>query len=99
MFTALALIALPSALGLHLLPDRTLIIVAWISQTFIQLVALSLLQISQNAQGSAADKRAELTYKDVEAILHEIGELHRHLDESAAGDTKRPRRSRGTPLG
>lgn len=80
VFTLLALVALPSVLGLTLFPPRTLLIVGWISQTLIQLVMLAILQLGQNLQATAADKRAEATYADAEAILHESHEIHRHLE-------------------
>src|ERR1035438_8815159 len=60
-FALLALIALPSAL--HAGP---LAIVQWVSQTFIQLVLLSVIMVGQAVQSSAADKRSEQTYNDAE---------------------------------
>ena len=79
LFGILALIALPGVLGLSLLPDRSLLIVAWVSQTFIQLVMLAVLQLGQNLQAAGADKRAEATYLDAEAVLHEILSAQDHL--------------------
>lgn len=84
LFTLLALVALPSVLGLSLFPPRTLLIVGWVSQTLIQLVMLAILQLGQNLQASAADKRAEATYADAEAILHEALEIHAHLEAQDA---------------
>lgn len=83
-FFVLALIALPPVLGLNWLPPRSLLIVGWISQTMIQLVMLAILQLGQNIQGSAADRRAEATYTDAEAILHEALEIHAHLEAQDA---------------
>ena len=37
--------------------------------------------VGQSVQGGAADKRAELTYNDAEAVLHECLEIQRHLLE------------------
>jgi len=65
-FAALALIALPQALQSGLFPT-----VQWISQTFIQLVMLSVIMVGQNILSRASDKRAIQTYMDAEAILHE----------------------------
>jgi hypothetical protein len=73
-FAALALIALPFV-------HTTLEWIQWISQTFIQLVMLSVIMVGQGVQGSAADKRAEQTYNDAEAVLHECLEIQRHLQE------------------
>jgi hypothetical protein len=40
---------------------------------------LSILMVGQNIQGRAADKRAQDTYSDAEAILHECLQLQAHL--------------------
>ena len=75
LFTLLALVSLPTVLGTH----NKLIIVAWIAQTFLQLVLLPIIIVGQNVQAAAADKRAEDTYKDAEAVLHEAIEIQKHL--------------------
>ena len=74
-FAVLALIALPSALA----DGSMLAIVQWISQTFIQLVMLSVIMVGQNILGRAADKRADLTYQDAEATFHEAEQIQAHL--------------------
>jgi hypothetical protein len=74
-FTLLALISLPAAVK----SGDIIIIVAWIAQTFLQLVLLPIIIVGQNVQGKAADKRAIQTYKDAEAILHECLQLQAHL--------------------
>lgn len=84
LFTLLALVSLPSALKTH---DK-IIIVAWIAQTFLQLVLLPIIIVGQNVQAKAADKRAEDTYKDAEAVLHEALEIQRHLAAQDAVLTK-----------
>jgi len=73
-FAVLALIALPSALGGGLLP-----LIQWVSQTFIQLVMLSVIMVGQGILGRAADKRSEMTYQDAEAIFHEAEQIQAHL--------------------
>ena len=73
-FACLALLVLPQAIGGGLLA-----LVQWISQTFIQLVMLSVIMVGQNILGKAADKRALMTYKDADATFHEVGVLHDHL--------------------
>jgi hypothetical protein len=73
-FATLALVALPSALG-----SGPLAIVQWISQTFIQLVLLSIIMVGQNIIGKASDKRAEMTYKDADASFHEAEQIQQHL--------------------
>jgi hypothetical protein len=75
VFAAIALLSLPSAIS-----SRNLtIIVAWISSNFLQLVLLPIIIVGQNLQAKASDKRAEDTYKDAEAVLHEANEIQKHL--------------------
>jgi hypothetical protein len=50
-------------------------IIAWIAQTFLQLVLLSVIMVGQNVQSLAADARAANTFKDAEAILDRL-DLH-----------------------
>lgn len=75
LFAILALVSLPSAIT----SGNILVIIAWIAQTFLQLVLLPIIIVGQNAQAVAADKRAEATYKDAEAVLHEALEIQAHL--------------------
>lgn len=74
-FAALALVSLPSAVGSH----SPVVLVSWISQTFLQLVLLSVIIVGQNVLAAAADKRAEATYNDADAVLHEVVKLQEHL--------------------
>ena len=67
VFTFLALLGLPAALK----PGGEGII-AWIAQTFLQLVLLSVIIVGQNVQSLAADARAENTFNDTEAILDRL---------------------------
>jgi hypothetical protein len=72
-----------AALALFVLPDAVkspLLLVQWISQTFIQLVMLSIIIVGQNIQGKAADKRAQMTFEDAAATLYEAEEIQRHLE-------------------
>lgn len=75
LFAGLALVSLPAAIQSH----DTIIIVAWISQTFFQLVLLPIIIVGQNIQGEAADQRAQQTYNDAEAVLHEAMQIQEHL--------------------
>jgi hypothetical protein len=52
--------------------------VSWISQTFLQLVLLSVIIVGQNVL-AAADKRSEATYNDADAVLHEAVKIQEHL--------------------
>lgn len=73
-FAALALVALPQALGGGLLA-----LIQWVSQTFIQLVMLSVIMVGQNILSRASDKRADMTYRDAEATFHEAQQIQAHL--------------------
>ena len=73
-FAILALIVLPQAIAGGLLT-----FVQWVSQTFIQLVMLSVIMVGQNVLGRAADKRAAMTYQDADATFHEAGQIQAHL--------------------
>lgn len=75
VFTILALVALPGALA----TGQAVVIVAWISQAFLQLVLLSIIMVGGNVASKAADARADSTWKDAEMILHEAIELQKHL--------------------
>jgi cobalamin biosynthesis protein CobD/CbiB len=74
VFAAVALVGLPAALR----PGGEGII-AWIAQTFLQLVLLSIIIVGQNIAAASSDKRAEGTFKDAEAILSEAIEIQKHL--------------------
>jgi hypothetical protein len=74
IFAALALFGLPAAIHNGLGG-----IVQWIAQTFLQLVLLSIIIVGQNVQAAAADERAENTYQDAEAVLHEALQIQEHL--------------------
>src|SRR3984957_7813681 len=54
-------------------------IVSWVAQTFLQLVLLSLIMVGQNVQAAAADKRAEATFHDASATLHEVAHIQGQL--------------------
>ncbi len=74
-FAVLALVALPDALATGgLLP-----LIQWVSQTFIQLVMLSVIMVGQNILASASDRRADMTYQDADATFHEAEEIQSHL--------------------
>ena len=73
-FALLALVVLPDAIK-----GGTLTLIQWVSQTFIQLVMLSVIMVGQNILGKASDKRAEMTYQDADATLHEAGQIQAHL--------------------
>jgi hypothetical protein len=74
-FAGLALVSLPAAIASH----NPVILVSWVSQTFLQLVLLSIIIVGQNVQAAASDKRAEATYEDADAVLHTALQIQDHL--------------------
>ena len=71
-FAVLALISLPSAIKSH----DPIIIVAWIAQTFLQLVLLPIIIVGQNVQAAASDARAESDHETLLAIHTLTAEVH-----------------------
>lgn len=67
VFGIIALIGLPAALR----PGGEGII-AWIAQTFLQLVLLSVIMVGQNVQSIASDLRSQHTYDDAVLILDRL---------------------------
>ncbi|MGO9341947.1 MAG: hypothetical protein ACLP6E_05440 [Acidimicrobiales bacterium] len=47
-------------------------IIAWIAQTFLQLVLLSVIMVGQNVQSVASDIRSQHTYDDTVEILDRL---------------------------
>jgi hypothetical protein len=68
LFAAIALISLPAAIR----TGDTLIIVAWVAQTFLQLVLLSIIMVGQGIASEAVDKKISETH---EAVLVELAEV------------------------
>ncbi len=78
IFCLLALISLPAAIASHDL----IVIVGWIAQTFLQLVLLSIIMVSQNLQNRHTEMRAEHEFelniqeeKQNELILNKLDEI------------------------
>ncbi len=80
LFTLLALVSAPSALK----SGDKIIIVAWIAQTFLQLVLLPIIIVGQNVQAAAADARSQATYDDAAAVLDEARQIQKHLEAQDA---------------
>jgi hypothetical protein len=59
IFAAIALISLPSALK----SGDTVIIVAWIAQTFLQLVLLSIIMVGQDVQSRSVEQKINETHE------------------------------------
>jgi hypothetical protein len=99
LFCVIALISLPAILieaGVltdgdvpHFFTKPGLIlIVAWIAQTFIQLVLLSIIMVGQNVQSVASDARAAHTYEDAEEIKKAVLAALDRLDVHTEGGLK-----------
>jgi len=73
-FAAIALISLPEAIRGGPGP-----LIAWIAQTFLQLVLLSIIMVGQKVESAASETRAIDTYHDAEAILAEAVQIQKHL--------------------
>ena len=73
IFGILALLSLPDAIRGGMAP-----LIAWIAQTFLQLVLLSVIMVGQKVAAAASDKQALQTYQDAEALIKIQDEMH-HL--------------------
>ena len=78
-FAAIALISLPSSIQ-----GGVSTLIAWIAQTFLQLVLLSVIMVGQKVAAAASDKQALQTYKDAEALLKIQDEMHRLIEVNNA---------------
>ena len=76
-FTLIALISLPDAVK----GGRSTLI-AWIAQTFLQLVLLSIIMVGQKVAAAGSDKQAQQTYDDAEALLQITDEMHKLLKQN-----------------
>ena len=71
-FALLALISLPAAIASH----QVIIIVAWIAQTFLQLVLLPIIIVGQNVIQTANDARAEADHETLTAVHQLTIQVH-----------------------
>jgi hypothetical protein len=68
LFGVIALVSLPAAIS----SGQVIIIIAWIAQTFLQLVLLSIIMVGQTVQSVASDARAAKEFADTETILDRL---------------------------
>jgi hypothetical protein len=90
LFCVLALLSLPAVLSgfgtfAHTFPTwmvraSIIALVAWVAQTFIQLVLLPALMVGQNLQNEAADARSAKTFEDVEDARQRLEQVIDLLD-------------------
>jgi hypothetical protein len=76
-FAGLALISFPAAIRSGTAP-----LVAWIAQTFLQLVLLSIIMVGQKVAAAKSDRQLEQTYRDAEALLKISDEIHGLLKQN-----------------
>ena len=82
LFTVLALFSLPAVVSNFrafrgafpgwLIRASIIALVAWVAQTFIQLVLLPIIMVGQNVQAEASDARAAKTFADTETIVDRL---------------------------
>lgn len=58
VFAAIALLSLPAAIASHSL----LVIVAWVAQTFLQLVLLSIIMVGQSVSSASVEQKINETH-------------------------------------
>ena len=76
-FAGLALVSLPAAIR-----GGTATLIAWIAQTFLQLVLLSIIMVGQKVAAEKSDRQLEQTYKDAEALLKVSDAIHSLLKQN-----------------
>ena len=77
IFAIIALISLPDAIK-----TGTSALVAWIAQTFLQLVLLSIIMVGQKVAAEKSDGQLEQTYLDAEALLQINDDMHKLLKQN-----------------
>ncbi len=81
-FAVLAIIGLFAILGL--LSPVVALLVAWVSQTFIQLVLLPIIMVGQNVLGRKAELQSEEQYNTTINTYHDIEQIMEHLSAQDA---------------
>lgn len=84
LFAVLALVSLPGAI----MTQDPVVIVAWIAQTFLQLVLLPIIMVGQRLQGEKTEKRDQETHDEVmsshaelQALLAALNTSHEKLND------------------
>ena len=72
LFAAIAIVSLPAALQ----SKNVIIIIAWIAQTFFQLVLLPIIIVGQNVIQATNDARAEADHETLTAVHKLTVEVH-----------------------
>jgi hypothetical protein len=77
LFALLALVSLPEAIK-----AGTAALVAWVAQTFLQLVLLSIIMVGQKVAAEKSDRQLEQTYYDAEALLQISDDMHKLVKQN-----------------
>jgi hypothetical protein len=80
LFAGLALISLPSVIRQH----DVVTLVAWVAQTFLQLVLLSIIIVGQQVLAEASDQRAEADHETLELLTEMQTQQMSDHDETLA---------------
>jgi len=78
-FAVLAIIGLFAILGL--LSPIVVLLISWISQTFLQLVLLPVIMVGQNVLGRKSELQADEAYTTTMKTYADIEAVMKHLDE------------------
>jgi Zn-dependent protease with chaperone function len=78
-FAVLAIIGLFAILGL--LSPIVALLIAWISQTFLQLVLLPVIMVGQNVLGRKSELQADESYATTMKTFADIEAVMKHLNE------------------
>lgn len=81
-FVVLAVIGLFAILGL--LSPIVALLVAWTSQTFLQLVFLPIIMVGQNVLGRKQELQADEQFRTTMSTYHDIEEILKHLSAQDA---------------
>jgi hypothetical protein len=76
-FAGLALVSFPEAVRSGTAP-----LIAWVAQTFLQLVLLSIIMVGQKVAAEKSDKQLEQTYYDAEALLQISDDMHKLVKQN-----------------
>jgi hypothetical protein len=76
IFAVLAFVSLPAAIA----TKDVVTIIAWIAQTFLQLVLLAVIQSGQNRQGDQTDHLIKETH---DTVMKEVGSIKQTQDAAA----------------
>lgn len=76
-FAVLAIIGLFAILGV--LTPVVALLVAWLSQTFIQLVLLPIIMVGQNVLGRKSELQADEQFNTTQKSYHDIEQIMQHL--------------------